>query len=231
MPTQSIEALVVNKLNRTHIRKGKKVAVLRAPMSVEIPLAITEGGTGSGGTAVPVTLKELTGFMGMGLMRKDDGIAHSRDQEKSDIMAVGFQDPVRSDFDADTFSAQIVGLETHRANIESYLGVDLSAATLNAGTGELSFPQPTDGAIVQNRWMFIAQDGIGLDRIWWARLFTAGIVSETDDQNMGGEDGWQWPMTISSQTDPTAGYSVHHYFGGPGWKAKAESMGFPALTA
>lgn len=227
MPTQSIEALVVNKLNRAHIRKGKKVAVLRAPMSVAIPTEITEGGT----SGVPVTLKALTGFMGMGLMRKDDGIAHSRDQEKSDIMAVGFQDPVRSDFDSDTFSAQIVGLETHRANIESYLGVDLSAVTLNAGTGELSFPQPTDGVITQNRWMFIAQDGSELDRYWWARLFTAGIVSETDDQNMGGEDGWQWPMTISSQTDPTAAYSVRHYFGGPGWKAKAESMGFPALAA
>ncbi|GAA1402013.1 hypothetical protein GCM10009613_61230 [Pseudonocardia kongjuensis] len=225
-PVQSLEALAVNKLNRRHIRKGKKVAVLRAPMSVAIPEWLTQGGA----SGAPITLRPLPGFLGMGLMRKDDGISHTRDQEKSDIMAVGFQDPVRSDFDADTFSAQIVGLETHRANIESYLQVDLSGVTLDADTGELSFPQPTDGAIVQNRWFFIAQDGLGLDRFWWARLYTAGVVSETDDQNMGGEDGWQWPMTISSQTDPDAGYSVHHYFGGPGWKAAAESMGFPALA-
>lgn len=226
MPTQSLEALAINKLNKLHIRKGKKVAVLRAPMDVAIPAKITTGGVSN----APITLAELTGFMGMGLMRKDDGIPMSRDQEKSDVMAVGYQDPVRSDFDSDTFTAQIVALQTFRATIESYLGVDLSNISLDPNTGELSFPQPTDGAIVQNRWLFLAQDGVGLDRIWWGRLWTAGIVSETDDQNMGGEDAWMWPMTISSETDEQAGYSIHHYFGGPGWRAKAESMGFPALA-
>ena len=227
MPTQSLEALAINKLNKQHIRKGKKVAVLRAPMDVAIPLKLTTGGV----TGTPITLAELEGFMGMGLMRKDDGIPMSRDQEKSDVTAIGYQDPVRSDFDSDTFTAQIVALQTFRSTIEAYLGVDLSGMPLDPATGELSFPQPTDGAIVQNRWLFLAQDGIGLDRIWWGRLWTAGIVSETDDQNMGGEDAWMWPMTISSETDEQAGYSIHHYFGGPGWKAKAESMGFEALAA
>ncbi|ALE77674.1 hypothetical protein WY02_03535 [Pseudonocardia sp. AL041005-10] len=230
MPTQSLEALAVNALNKKHIRKGKKIAVLRAEMDVDIPDAITEGGTGTGASAVPISLKALPGFQGMGLIRKDDGVPMSRDQEKSDVMAVGFQDPVRSDFDSDTFTAQIVALQTHRVSIESYLGVDLSNITINPATGELSFPQPTDGAIRQNRWLFLAQDGVGLDRFWWGRCWTAGIVSETDDQNMGGEDAWMWPMTISSETDEQAGYSIHHYFGGPGWKAALESMGFGALT-
>ncbi len=223
----SVETLAVNELNKQHIRKGKKVAVLVAPMSIAVPPKITTGGT----SGAAVTLAELTGFEGIGLLRKDDGVSMSRDKDKSDVMAIGYQDPVRSDFTSDTFSSQIVCLQTFRPTIEKFLEVDLSGVAPDPATGEISFPQPTDGAITQNRWMFLAQDGIGLDRMWWARLYLAGVVSETDDQNMGSaDDPWTWPMTISSETDTDAGYAVRHYFGGPGWKSRLDSMGFAAVT-
>jgi hypothetical protein len=225
MPANSLDALVVNKLDKEHIRKGKKVAVLWAPMSVAFPTKITTGGTPAG---TPVTLAELTGFFGVGLLRKDDAVTHSRDQERSTVEAVGFQDPVREDIDKDTHSFSMVPLQTFRKTIELYHGVDLSSYTLDAATGELSFPQPTDGVVTQGRWLTLAQDGIGLDRIWWGRGFTAGVVSETDDQSMGGEDPWTYPMTVSSQTDTDLGYGVHHFFGGPGWQSRAESLGFAA---
>lgn len=221
----SLETLVVNELNRAHIRKGKKVAVLSAAMSTAVPAAITTGGA----TGAPITLVELTGFRPMGLLSKSEGIPLARDREKSDVMAIGYQDPVRSDFTTDTMSAQVVGLETNRHNIEHFLGVDLAGFTPNIDTGEVSFPQPTDGVVRQNRWMFLAQDGIGLDRYWWGRCFCAGVVAETDDQNLGSEDDpFGWPMTVSTETDTDLGYSVHHYFGGPGWKSRLESLGFAA---
>lgn len=222
----SVDALIVNKLNAGHIRKGKKVAVLVAPMSVAIPAAITTGGTAVG---VPITLAELPGFEPIGLLKKDDGVPMSRDRNKSDVMAVGFNDPVRSDFTSDTFSAKIVALETRRATIEKFLQVDLSTVTPNVNTGEVTFPQPSDGIVGRARWMFIAQDGVGADRFWWARLFTAGVVSATDDQNMGAvDDPWTWPMTISSETDTDSGYGVRHYYAGPGWQARLTTMGFTA---
>lgn len=218
----SIDALAVNALNKDHIRKGKKVAVFTAPMATTFPTAITEGGV----STTPVTLKELTGFKGVGLLRKDDGVPWSRDQSTTDVMAIGFQDPVRSDMDSDTFSFQMTPLQTFRPVIEKFLNVDLSAITPDPNTGEISFPQPTDGNVNQFRWLCLAQDGIGADRIWWGRGLTAGVVSATDDQNMGGDDPWMWPMTVSSQTDTTLGYAVHHYFGGPGWKSRLASLGF-----
>lgn len=225
MPT-SLDALVVNTLNARHIRKGKKVAVLVAPLTVAVPTSITTGGT-AGPPVVPVTLNELTGFEPIGLLRKDDGVPMSRERDKSDVMAIGFNDPVRSDFTSDTFSAQIVALESRRQTIEKFLGVDLSAVAPNPSTGEVSFPQPSDGVLTQNRWMFLAQDGVGADRFWWGRCFAAGVVSATDDQNLGStDDPWTWPMTITSQTDTTAGFAVYHYFGGPGWKVRLTSMGF-----
>jgi hypothetical protein len=222
----SIEALAVNELNRQHILKGKKVAVVVAKMTVPMPLKITTGGI----TGTPVTLAELTGFEPIGLLRKDDGVTNSRERERTDVNAIGFAQPVRSDFDTDTFSFTMVPLETRRQTIELHLGVDLSEYALDPNTGELSFPQPSDGILRHNRYLQLAQDGVGTDRVWWGRGFSAGVVAETDDQSVGGEDPWTWPMTISSETDTDLGWGVYHYFGGPGWKKRAESMGFGDLT-
>lgn len=226
MPANSLETLAVAKLNRKAIRKGKKIAAFCAPMSVTFPTSITTATAGN-----PPTLAELTGFRPMGLVTKDDGHTHSRDRDVSDIFSAGFQDPSRSDNTQDIFSVQVVGQETNRLNIETFLGIDLSAVAPDPTTGEVSFPQPTDGVLRQNRWLFLCQDGIGTERHWWGRGFTAGVVKETDDQTAGqDDDGWYWPYTVSSQTDPVLGASVWHYFGGPGWKASLADMGFTAVA-
>lgn len=222
--TANLDALIVSALNADHVRKGKKVGVFVAPMSATVPTSLTTGGVSS----APITLAALpTEYEPIGLLRKDDGVGLSRNREVSTVDAVGFQDPVREDVTSDRFTAQIVALETNRLTIEKFLNVDLSTLTPDADTGEVSFPQPTEGDLARNRWLFIAQDGVGVDRIWWSRLFLAGTISETDDQNMFSEDGsWTWPMTVQSQTDTTAGYAVHHAWGGPGWKSRLTSMGF-----
>lgn len=223
----SLEALAVNELNKQHILKGKKVAVLVAKTTVAMPVKLTTGGT----SGAPVTLAEQPGFEPIGLLRKDDGVPMSRNRDTSEVMAIGFNDAVRTDFTSDVFSAQIVPLETRRQTIEQYLAVDLAQYALDPNTGELAFPQPSDGEVRRNRWLFIAQDGVGADRVWWGRGFASGIVGEVDDQNLAStEDPWTWPMTVTSETDTELSWGVHHYFGGPGWKARATSMGFGALT-
>lgn len=223
MPATSVDLLIANSLNAAHIRKGKKVGVFWAPMATAIPAAFTAGGVSS----APVTLADLTGFKPVGLLRKDDGIAMSRNRETSTVEAIGFNDPVREDVTSDRFTAQITALETNRLVIEQYLGVDLTGVTPDTNTGEVRFPQPADAELVRGRWLFMAQDGAGADRYWWGRLFPAGTVTETDDQNMAEADGsWTWPMTISSNADTTAGYGVLHFFGGGGWKSRLTSLGF-----
>lgn len=218
----SVETLEVNALHKRNIFKAKKVAVFVAPMSVAMPLSITEATSGG-----PITLKELTGFEPVGLLRKDDGVSRSRDRDKSDVMAIGYDDPVRSDFTSDTMSSQIVALETRRTTIEKFLNVDLSQVVPDANTGEVSFPHISTGNVEQARWLFIGQDGVGLDRRWCGWGFSAGVVAETDDQNLGSaDDPWMWPMTISSETDTDLGWGVIHYNGGPGWKARLEDMGW-----
>lgn len=223
-----LHALAVNKLNRRHIRKGRKVAVCIADMETEVPETITEAAS----ITAPVTLKELTGFKGLGLLSKSEGVTQSREREKATTMAIGFDDSVRSDFTSDTHRVQAVGLEMNMLTIEHYLGVDLTDFPLQAKTGELSFPQPTDGLVRQNRILTLAQDRNQYGVFWWGRLLLAGETQETDDQSLGSdEDPLGWPITFESSADTVAGYSVHHYFGGAGWRAALESMGFAALTA
>ncbi|GAA4845489.1 hypothetical protein GCM10023201_40940 [Actinomycetospora corticicola] len=223
MAANNIEALAVNKLTRAAIRKGKKIAGFYAPPATVMPTSITTGN--------PPQLAELTGFRPMGLVTKDDGFTKSRDRDISDIFSAGFQDPSRSDTTQDIHSVQVVAQETNRLNIEASLNVDLSTFTPDPVTGEVSFPQPTEGIIPQGRWVFLAQDGIGTGRYWWGWGFSAGVVKETDDQTVGtDDDGFYWPYTVSSQVDPALGWSVYHYFGGPGWRAALASMGFPAVS-
>lgn len=225
MPATDLYALAAAALNRKHIRKGRKVAVFIAPMSTAVPTAITEAASSS---AAP-TLKELTGFRSFGLLSKSEGVTKSRDREVQRTMAIGFQDSVRSDVSSDTHKIQCVGLEMNRLTIETYLQVDLSGIVPDPTTKEVSFPQPTDGDLPQNRILTLAQDGKGADVQWWGTLFTAGVVDETDDQSTGNdEDPLGWPCTFSSEVDTDLGYSVRSYFGGPGWKARLASMGFTA---
>lgn len=224
MPVTSVDALIVDALNADHIRKGKKVGAFCAPMTAAVPAALTTGGVSS----APITLAVLpTDWEPVGLLRKDDAVAMSRDRDLSEVMALGFNDAVRSDFTSDVFTAKLSALETKRLTIEKFYNVDLSAVVPNADTGEVNFPQPSDVENARARWLFVAQDGQGADRIWWGRLFTAGTVSETDDQSFGAtDDPFMYPMTVKSQTDTTLGYGVHHFWAGPGWKARLESMGF-----
>jgi hypothetical protein len=221
----SLEALTVNTPNRDAIFNAKSVAVFVAPMTVAMPTALTTGGTSA--PTVPVTLSELTGFEPIGLLRKDDAVGRSRDRETSTVEAVGYDDPVREDVTTDAMSAKIVCLETRKSTIEKFLNIDLSGVTPNANTGEVSFPHVTVGKLTPYRWLFIGQDGTALDRSWIGWGFAAGIVSEVDDQTLGGtDDPWMWPMTIKSQLDTTLGYGVRSYFSGPGWKSRLTALGF-----
>lgn len=224
----SLDTLAVNTPKARNIIRAKKVLVLTAPMSVAMPTSITQGGTT--GPVAPVTLKELTGFELIGLIKKDDAVGRSRDRETSTVEAVGYDDPVREDVTSETMSCPFVALETRRTVIEKYLNLDLSGIAPHADTGEVSFPHVNVGRIQPARWIFLGQDGIALNREWFGWGFSAGKVSETDDQTLGGTDSaWEWPMTVTSGTDTDLGWGVISYFGGPGWKQRLLDSGFATV--
>lgn len=211
-------------LKRELIFKPLEAHVFGAPMSAVPPNKITDGPTAG--------LAELPeDWFDYGLLDKEQAIALSRNMEKSDITAVGFRDPVRSDVTSDVFGMTFNGLEINRHNIETNLNVDLSTLVPTAVTGEVAFDQPTASASKRGRFLTIARDGSGADTIFIGRLWYAGEVTETGDQTLtDGEGALMWPVTVESRIDNEFNASVRHFFGGPGLRSRLTEAGFLAMA-
>jgi len=212
--------LEVSRHQRELILKPNRAHIYGMGMDIDPIEAITEGSN-----SVLAELPE--GAWDFGLLFKDDAITLTRELEKSDINAIGYSNPVRSDFISDVAGLQFTGLEANRYNIENNLGVDLSQMIADPETGEIAFDQPAITAIRQQRYLTLSQFNTGEDRIYLGRLFYAGEVSEMGEQTISdGEGALVWPTTVNATVDTEHGVSVRHYFGGPGWNRVLEDAGF-----
>lgn len=225
MPSRAAELEVARHQDRL-IFEAHEFHLLCAPKNAEMPTELTAG--------TDAILKELpsnAGWADFGLLSKDDAVKRAREMEKSGTLAIGYRDPVRSRITSNISSISFSGLETNRQTIEKYLNVDLSGVTPDPMTGEVRFKEGMGAPPIRNRYFGVARSGIGPDMIYIGFLFAAGEVEEVDEQTItDGEDGFMWPMTVNSYIDSTAGFSVEHFFGGPGWRALLEEAGFPALA-
>ncbi|MFF0816634.1 Ig domain-containing protein [Rhodococcus sp. NPDC003318] len=216
----SVGELEVSRHQRELILKPNRAHIYGMGMEIDPIEYITEG-TDSQLAELPV------GAWDFGLLLKDDAITLTRELEKSDINAIGYSNPVRSDFTSDIAGLQFTGLEANRYNIENNLGVDLSQMVADPETGEIAFDQPAVTAIRQQRYLTITQFNTGDDRIYLGRLFYAGEVSEMGEQTItDGEGSLTWPTTVNAMVDTEHGVAVRHYFGGPGWNRVLEDAGF-----
>jgi len=224
MPS-TIAELEIARHQRELLIKPLEARIFIAPMSVAVPVDICEGASAA--------LAELPeGWVDAGLILEDDAISWSREVEKADIRALGYRDPVRSDFTSDVTGLAFTALETNRYSIERHTGMDLSAAQPKALTGSIVVDQ-VSAPVRRNRYLAIARDGIGADTIYVGRCLTAGEVADIGEQTWTTAEGAMgWPTTLNGMVDTGIGpgVAVRHYFGGPGWKAVLEDAGFPALT-
>ena len=223
MPSKVAE-LELARHKRELILKPHEAHVFGGPMSAPVIQYLTEGPN--------ATLAELPPtYYDFGLLDKEDAIVLSREMEKSDINAIGYSNPVRSDITSDIFGMAFKGLETNRHNIETNLGVDLSGVFPDPVTGEVAFDQPPVAQIRRQRYVLVSRIGTGVDTIYFGRKFLAGEVAETGEQTItDGEGALTWPVTVNAMVDTVAGVSVRHYFGGPGWRNLLEEAGFEAVA-
>ncbi|RRQ26311.1 hypothetical protein DK926_18885 [Rhodococcus sp. Eu-32] len=223
MPSR-VGELEVARHQRELILKPNEAHVFGMPMTVA-PIEFLTAGP-------QAALAELPdGAFDFGLLNKEDAITLSREMEKSDINAIGYSNPVRSDFTSDISGMNFTGLETNRHNIENNLGVDLSAMQADAVTGEVAFDAPAIAAIRRLRYVLISKANTGVDTIYVGRQFYAGEVVEMGEQTItDGEGSLTWPTTVNAMVDTEFGVSVRHFFGGPGWLRVLEDAGFTKAT-
>lgn len=206
------------------IRKALAGSLFIADDDATLPTSLTTGADADL-AALP------TGYTDLGWISKSDGISWSREINVSNVDSWGSFDPTRRDINSNVSSLQFTAQETKLKVLELYHGVDLSGVTPTAVTGEVAFNEATRPATRYYRAFGIFVDGTGDDAIYVGRLLPRVMVSEPGDQVWtDGDDPVAYQMTLSATVDSTAGYSIRHFFGGPGWRSLLTAMGFPALT-
>src|SRR5690606_41499635 len=79
------------------------------------------------------------------------------------------------------------------------------------------------------RILTIGVDLADAGEIYVARFLPRASVSDKDDQAFqSGDDPLGWPVTLTAYKDAALGTSERYYFGGPGWAALLDDMGFNA---
>lgn len=202
------------------IRKALAGALFLAPMSSTLPTSLTTGASSALNT-LPA------GYADIGLISKENSLSWGREVESNETTSWGFADPTRRDIVSDVSSLAFTAQETKLKTLELFNNVDLSAVTPDATTGEVQFAQPLRPSTKYYRAFAIGVDGDGTDAIFVARSMPRAMVSNRGEQvwSDGAEIAYQ--MTLTATPDTTAGYSIRHYFGGPGWKTLLAAMGFP----
>ncbi|GAY12036.1 hypothetical protein [Pseudonocardia sp. N23] len=205
------------------IRKALNGGIWTAASSAAAPAALTSG-AGADPVALPV------GYSDVGYITKDDGASWSRDMDTSDTTSWGAFEPTRRDITSDVTNLKFTMQETKRQSLELYYGVDLSSVTPTAVTGEVAFNQASANTTIYRRFYAIMADGVGADAVYIGRFCPRMSVTTVDDQAWTDGSELQYPVTGTAFVDPTLGYAVRHFFGGPGWAAQLEAAGFPALA-
>ena len=229
MPGQDFDALASKKSEL--IRKALKGAAFIASIDAAVPARLTDA-TDSKLSALPVGTPTPfrmpwrdAGFL------STDGMQFSNDVSSSDVTSFGEVSPTRSDITSDTSTLTIVMQETSLLSIGLYTGAELSAASREAD-GELIITKTSRPKSKAYRVLSVAVDDADEGEIYIGRLLPRAKVSGKAEQAFGGGDEpIGWGVTFNGEKDSTLGFSERWFFGGPGWNALLEQMGFDPVGA
>lgn len=188
--------------------------------------SLTADSVGTPGTpelqALPGTYEDL-GWL------STDGAQFSRDVSTSEVNSWGSVSPTRTDITADTTTMSVTAHETKLLTIGLGTGIDLSAVTPDATTGEFSVAKPARPKPRHYRVLSLAVDVSDGGEIYIARFLPRAKVTGFAEQAFGGgDDPITWGVTFTAEEDSDLGFTERWFFAGAGWKALLADMGFGA---
>ncbi len=161
----------------------------------------------------------------------NDGVQFGRDVSTSDVTSWGSVGPTRSDITADTTTITATFQETKMLSLGIATGADLSS-TVPAANGEVSIAKPSRPSAKYWRTLALAVDEGDAGEIYVARFQPRAKPTSFAEQSFGGgDDPITWGVTMTGYADSVLGYTERWIFGGPGWFALLDDMGFPAPGA
>lgn len=199
------------------IRKGLTGSVFVAPMSVAAEITALTDATGL--LALPA------GYVDVGRLTKDQGVAWTRDVETSDTTSLGASQSTRRDITSDVTGLQFTMQESKRQVFELHEGQDLSAVTYDAN-GNVKWDKPDRPASIYYRGLVLFKDGEGADAIYFAKWLPRFQVTDRGEQSWNEESEVQYPVTVTAFVDATVGTAVRTLWAGS--TARLAEMGFAA---
>lgn len=206
------------------IRKALDGSVFVAPLSAAAIASLTVNSTVTPGTPelapLPADWDDLGWLTG-------DGAGFARDVSASEVASWGSTTPTRTDITADTTTLSVTAQETSMLTIGLATGADLAGLVPDPVTGELKVAKPSRPKSKHYRVLSLAVDEGEGGEIYIARFLPRAKISSYGEQSFGsGDDPITWGVTLTGEVDSVLGYSEAWMFGGPGWKALLEDMGF-----
>lgn len=204
------------------IRKAKSGSAFLAPISAD---DVNETFVGPGGVlaALPATYEDL-GWL------TNDGMGFSRDVSTSDVTSFGSVSPTRSDVVSDTSTVTITCQETKLLTIGLATGIDTTAIKTPETSGAVMVRKPVAPTSKFYRLFCISKDDGDAGDIYIARFFPRAKVTSFGEQAFGGgDDPISWGVTMTGYADSDLGFTEAWLFGGPGWNALVDDMGFDAI--
>lgn len=210
----------VANFQNTLIRKGLVGALLIADYTTAALADIaTTGGV----------LTITAGYVSIGKL-SSDGVSVTSSADVSEVRGWGdITSPARIDVTGGSSSMTVTALETKKATLDAFNGVDLTSVTANAN-GTVTFDKPAVPVLRDKRVLFLARDtnkATGLD-IYYGVHFPKANLSQNGDQSFAGGDATiNYPLTINALVDDVVGTSVRLFLGGPGVDTTLKAaMGF-----
>lgn len=195
------------------VHKALEALAFLAPVSVDLPAALL------GVDKSPIDIV-AAGFWPVGLVTPD-GYTYGGDVEKSEVEALGYSVPVRSDIIRAPKTIAFTALESDRRQLAELLyGMDLStlAATAN---GEIVFDEPPVPLGSEYRLLTIARDGTAASPYFRGRGYGRVKLANVPEEVWSASDPRQYPIELDVLLDDTLGTPVRHYIGGAGFDAVA----------
>ena len=203
---------------RSLVRKIQRAIALIAPMSVDLPDALT------GADSLPIDLK-AAGWLPVGLV-SPDGYNFGREVEVEDVDALGYASPVRSDVTRVPRSVSFTVMEKGRKHMaELIYGTDLTGVTQGLN-GEVIIDEPDLPINAEWRLLIVGDDGAAADNWILGKGYGAVKLANTAEEVWGREGAVASQLTLNVYTDDEIGTPVRHFIGGTGAVTHKDVLGF-----
>ena len=203
--------------NSALVRKILRAVAFLAPMTVELPDALTD----ETGELQPLPV----GFLPVGIVTPE-GYRFSADMQKEDVDALGYASPVRSDITQVPRQVTFTALEFGRKHmLELKHGVDLSNVEQSAG-GEITFDESDLPIGAEYRLVVIGDDGPASANWILGKGYPRVKLASAGEEAWSKEGALTQEFTLDVFTDQEIGTPVRHYIAGTGAKAAADALGF-----